>query len=471
MPRFHLISWSLIFIVASLALDKYLYVFMVAKVKYKNIKSLPISATQILVLLLLMNPLSVFAMDLDLKAEAREVNEYNSNLFLTTAPHTNTWGQGVDVVLGSKLKAGGLDSNINTNFNNRMYEGASQLNYFNQLFDMKNSYVFNKSRVGFNAQYNMDTSSAAMDDPDDELGFVFQRIPRVSRMIQPNYTYHISDKTIVNLAYKYRDTQYDKIIEYAPVPFPNVVGHTTTADISHQFSKDLQLTGSMFYKDFLLVHEAETDKLVSNGALQSSPQWTKEIYTEIAMLGANYSFSDTLKLSAAAGFQSNSQSSQAYNVLSSTGAVVSHIGENRGNTFSDVYLAKLSKRVNLVNDAHSDMAFESSRSVIPSPGGVLVGYDKYAATLAHTFSPKWSAKIGLTYADRSYPVTQKLNSTVFGAQAGVTWKMGAGFELSGNYQYFQLNDNALAASGLLDIAESNAVIFNIGYVFGKHLKY
>ena len=48
---------------------------------------------------------------------------------------------------------------------------------------------------------------------------------------------------------------------------------------------------------------------------------------------------------------------------------------------------------------------------------------------------------------------------------------GGGFELSGNYQYFQLNDNALAALGLLDIAESNALIFNIGYVFGKHLKY
>ncbi len=409
-------------------------------------------------------------MDLEIKADAKGAEEYNSNLFLTTSPHTQILGQGADIVLGSKLKAAGLESNINANFNNRVYIGTPQLDYFNQLFDMKNGYVFNNARVGFNAQYNMDTSSSAMDDPNDAIGFVFQRIPKVSRMIQPNYTYHISDNTQINVAYKYRDTQYDKVIQLAPLPFPNTLGHTTTADISHQLNKDLQLTASLFYKDFLLIHQAETDKLISNGALQSSPQWTEEIYTEIAMLGANYLFSDTLKLSAAAGFQSNSQSSQAYNVLSSTGSVVTHATDNKGNTFSEVYLAKLNKRLNYANDAHSDVALENSRSIMSSPNGILVGYDKYAASLAHYWSPKWSAKIGLTYTDRSYPVTQKLSSSVWGTQASIAWKIGAGFELSGNYQYTQLNDKALAASGLLDIATSNALTFNIAYIFGKQLK-
>jgi hypothetical protein len=67
-------------------------------------------------------------------------------------------------------------------------------------------------------------------------------------------------------------------------------------------------------------------------------------------------------------------------------------------------------------------------------------------------------------------VTQKLSSSVWGTQASIAWKIGAGFELSGNYQYTQLNDKALAASGLLDIATSNALTFNIAYIFGKQLK-
>ena len=157
----------------------------------------------------------------------------------------------------------------------------------------------------------------------------------------------------------------------------------------------------------------------AGAAMLDYPTWAKGITTEYASIGGTYAFPDALKLSLYGGFQSNNELAQGYTVYSN-GAVYQKVATVKDNTFTDYHLAKLTKRFTF----GTDFALEQSRSVIPSPSGVLIQYDKYNASLTHVFSPTVLARFSFSYSNRTYPALFKHSSDVVSTQANISWING-----------------------------------------------
>ncbi len=414
-----------------------------------------------LFLIILLFPLNCFGTDVIFDVKIKPTFDYNSNLFLSYLPHNEVYGSGVDTVVNSTFKKENIETNFSANLNQRTYIDDEKLNYFNQFFNMKSNFLFNKNKLGLNAQYNFDTSSAVMDDPNDEIGFVFMRIPKKSRMIQPNYSYDIFNNAKLNLAYKYRDIEYDSILKLTPSPFPDTIGHTTTADINYKLFNDFQIIVSYFHKNFLLIHPKEIIKPI-HGELQEISRWKKEIATELFTLGVKYKFDHLLNFEISAGLQNNSELSQSYNISESE-IIINNKPSIKGNTFSEIYSIQINKKMLNMND---DFTVNHSRSILPNPSGILIQYDKTSAIMTHTFSPTWYSKINLSYANRSYPLVNKKDTIVGTIQTNLGWKFLPDFELVANYQYSTFNDQVH-----LDNATSNSISLNINYNFNGMISF
>ena len=150
------------------------------------------------------------ALDITLGADANLVEEYNTNLFLTPAPHNDEWGQGVDGGFDLAVADDRWGTSANARFMNRWYLPDSNLDYFNQFFSWKTYYFTERSRLGLDTQYDMDTALTSLTDPTANLGYVFQRVPQTVRVLSPNWLYNLTERTQMNLGYTYRDTTYDQ---------------------------------------------------------------------------------------------------------------------------------------------------------------------------------------------------------------------------------------------------------------------
>ena len=157
---------------------------------------------------------------------------------------------------------------------------------------------------------------------------------------------------------------------------------------------------------------------------------------------------------------------QGYTVYSN-GAVYQKVATVKDNTFTDYHLAKLTKRFTF----GTDFALEQSRSVIPSPSGVLIQYDKYNASLTHVFSPTVLARFSFSYSNRTYPALFKHSSDVVSTQANISWKFMPDFELNCTYVYTESKDNSLAAKSAIDFANSQAAMLNINYTLDGHKEF
>ena len=420
------------------------------------------------------------ALDITLGADANLVEEYNTNLFLTTAPHNDEWGQGVDGGLDLSVADERWGTSANARFNNRWYLPDSNLDYFNQLFSWKTYYLMDRSRLGLDTQYNMDTtltSQTDQTDPTANLGFVFTRVPRTVRVVSPNWLYNLTEKTQLNLGYIYQDTTYDEKKNVAR--FPDSEANTGYLGLSHQLTERLQLTGSASYTDYALTSvktpvqglvqvELFPGFNVSVPGTFNIPSVTSSIRTASVMGGINYFFTDTFDITLSAGGQHNETSSPPYTItteenlfgVTRPGNPIAIPGTS-SSTLSEIISARATKRFE-----NGALGLEYDRTISPNIQGALITYDNYSINGSYRFSSQLSTSLNFTYSDRTFPTAQGQiitnSNQLYGARPAINWQWDENWVLSGSYQFYYLSYTDIEAT-----ATSHAVFLNIQYLFDK----
>jgi hypothetical protein len=393
-------------------------------------------------------------------------------LFLTPAPHNDEWGHGVDGGFDLAVADDRWGTSANARFMNRWYLPDSNLDYFNQFFSWKTYYFTERSRLGLDTQYDMDTALTSLTDPTANLGYVFQRVPQTVRVLSPNWLYNLTERTQMNLGYTYRDTTYDQ--KNNPSRFPDSAAHTGSLGFSHQLTEKLELTGSAYYTDYALTGVQSFASVTQNtffGPLTRSqfiPSVTSTIRTGSLMVGFDYNIDETLNIALSGGGQYNETETPSYDVTFTQkfgsfppSVNVLHINGSSDNSLSEIAFAKATKRFE-----NADLSLEYNRTTSPNIQGDLITYDNYSINGSYRLSSQLSASLNLSYSDRTFPAAQGQTITgsnqLIGARPAISWQWDENWVMSGGYQFYRLNYTDTEAT-----ATSHAVFLNIQYLFDK----
>lgn len=433
---------------------------------------LPARCTAFMVPALLLAMPECQALDVVLGGEINPASEFNSNLFLTTRPHEDTWGEGVDGTIDLSLADSRWKTQATGRFQNRWYPNDNNLDYYNQLFSVKSQYFSERAVWGLDSQYNMDNTLSSLDSLD--LGFVFTRIPRTTRLVSPNVTYSLTENTSLALAYTYQDTTYDQ--QKSSRSVVDSEAHTGSLNLTHQWNERLQLLGSMSYTSYdLLGIDQSFDGffplntifgLLLFPSVTQVPGTTGTINTASLMGGFNFKLTETIDLAFSGGGQHNDTSNPETTITTSvfgTPVATRQIPATENSTISEVYSGRASKHFE-----RSDLSLDISRSISPSLQGILYAYDRYSLSGTHKFTPHLSGSLNLSLSNQSGVGGDSalVDRDLYTIRAGVDWQWAQNWRLNASYQYSQVDYNAASGSPSTAV-DSHALYFNIRYLFDK----
>jgi hypothetical protein len=408
------------------------------------------------------------ALDVVLDGNVNPAAEFNTNIFFSPEPQNQkaVYGEGLDGGFDLSLADSRWKTTATGRFQNRWYQGGNNLDYFNQLFSLKNVYLLSeRSSVGLNANYDMDATVLA--GLGGGVGFVFARIPRTTRSISPNWTYALTEKTRLALAYSYQDTEYDKK-RGANQGVVDSVTHAGNLNLTHQWNEKLQLLGSLAYTSYDLIGlDRQSDGIYRFQTLPIflparffSPGVTSTIRTASFMGGFSYTPTETVTLAFSGGGQHNETS-----VPDSTIRVTSTRGPGltdsllqpgvESSSFTEILSASASKRFE-----RSELGFDFSRTVSPNLIGALIISDHYGFKGNYRFTPTLSSD---THVNMANITGEGIDQDHFNARTGVSWEWDDNWLMSASYHYGRIDFNTDSRT-----ADSHALYFNIRYLFDKH---
>ncbi len=416
---------------------------------------------------------TAYGLDLTLTGDAKAVEEYDTNLFRTLAPHDPAWGQGVDGQIDFSATDEFWETRANARFANRWYVTDNNLDYYNQLFDWRTKYRSEYSIWNMDAQYNMDNTLSSETDSTVDVGYVFRRIPRTTRILSPSWTYSLSDTSLLSLSYDYNDRTYDRN-QVVAANVVDSIAHTGGLLFQHQWNSDLTLTGSANYTDYTLLGQAGTyidllqvpigDTIFALPALYNRPALDSTIRTTSAMAGFNWAATSTITLGFSGGAQYNQTETPGFVATTLVNGALPgpsvFVPGTSNNAVTEILSATARKRFE-----YSDIGFDYSRSVSPNLNGDLVAYDRYSLSGNHRFSEWVSSNLSLSYSEQSSPsqgTAAFLNREIFSARTGLNWQWDENWFLNASYQYTQVT---YPDSGT---ADSHALFLNLRYLFDKH---
>ena len=409
------------------------------------------------------------ALEWRFNGDAKIAEEYNTNIFLNApAPKDGAWGQGFDTMGQFGVSDLNWHSRLVGRFNNRWYLPNSSLDYQNQLFNWNADYALERSRFGLDAEYNLDTTLTQAADVASDLGFVFARIPKTTRVLAPNWHYDLSEKTELGLNYSYQDTEYDSKKNLNR--FPNSRAHTGSLELSHTWNERLRLFGNATYTDYALTSQ-DNELVFPNRFFDSItlvPGSTTSIRTTTGMAGFDYALSETLQVSLAGGLQYNQTATpkqfvRSYAQFPDGNILLLANRENAAssaNSLGEVFSAKIDQRFE-----NSNINLSISRSISPNITGQLFTYETYGVSGQYRFSPLLSGSLSATYSEQTSPAQQNQAAQTLqrlSLQSSLNYQWSEHWVLSGNYQYSQIE-----YSQRTETPNNHALYLNLQYLFDQ----
>lgn len=397
-------------------------------------------------------------------SNARLAEEFNTNLFLNPGPHTDAWGQGIDGGMTMTGIERDWKTALSANFNNRWYVTDSNLTYYNQFFSWKNSYFTERSKFALDLQYNNDNTLTTGADAASSLGYVFERVPRTDKIIAPQWSFSLTPRTLLNVAYNFRDSDYEEDRqkqEQLDNVFPNTQSHLGSVDLSYDWSKRLKVFGSSYYSYYSLSYPA---KITSNQPIfvevfpglppfafngtTYSPAVTSDIQTVNLSLGFKYLLTETIDVNFSAGAQRNQTHRPAYDVSQ-------FVDVGNGNfeqvaprpqpqlssiTYTEIFSLAVNKRLS----ESSSLALQYNRSINPNLLGDLITYDRVALMGQHQFASQLNASLNLSYSNQIFPTPSQQTSSVnfnyeivrYGMESQINWFFEKDWSLNAAYRFF-----------------------------------
>lgn len=406
----------------------------------------------------------VRSVEYTLQADANVGQEYDTNIFLTPGPHTDVWGTrlGLNTRFSAEEEVWKLDGNIR--LDNYFYDRKG-LDSLNQFVSLTGSYfVTERSRFALRGDDIRDSTRTSFVETDD---LIFEQVRRNQRVINPSWTYDLSERTRFSLNYQYQNTDYrNKDNTF----FPDYQSHSGSVDLIHDYSERLTMNGSFSYTRYSAVGSTIfIPGILDFGPFRIPGNYENradqiEIDYAAAVAGFSYAIDETLDVGFAAGAQYN-QTEASFRTI---------FRDNRGDPILDdfdhidssfvTYLIDLSATKRFDVD---ELSLHYAHTVSPNLYGNLVEADTVTFTGKHKFTPTLSGWAEFSYVDRKTADQRNnaLNRQLFRARGELSWNWTENWSFSVSYRYGRQEIEIIS-----NIPESHAAYLTIRYQWDK-LKY
>jgi hypothetical protein len=323
-------------------------------------------------------------------------------------------------------------------FDFKRYTEESDLDDDNVRFLTETFHQMERSRIGLDLDFIKDTT---LDSQLEDTGLVFDRVNRNSIIASPNWSYSFSPRTSVQTSYSYNRVDYDNTADTAFVNFTVNSGQLSLNRVLSERS-----TGSVTLSRTR--SDNDNDVTSTNSGVQA---------------GADYRFSETLFVSAFAGYRYTqvdfSQNSLipifSGPILIGFQPVSSDISRSEsGSTYS----ASITKGFE-----RGETSLSASRDISNDINGTPIEVNRLRSLNHYNFSATFSGDLNLEYYQSNVSdIGNSSNRSYFLVEPRLNWQFQQFWRLSGSYRYRQQTfDNSD------EDAVQNAAYLTLTYLWPK----
>jgi len=356
--------------------------------------------------------------------------EYDSNLHLTSAPHSGVWGLSLspDVKFGGATEALDVNGGLRFNFN-RYSEHSEDTNDY--IFGLRSNYRGERDVVGFNADAVRDSTLVS---ELAQTGVVLSRAQRNRFTANPSWTRALTERTSFVASYTYSNVRYGNTSGTGLVDYRD---QTAAAGLQSKLSD--RETGSVtaYYERY------DTDQSRAN--------------TYGAQIAYDRALSETVHGSIAAG------------VRRTHNALFAHALVCDGPVFFGICFGNLTTLNATASDTSTGYIFSAalekkwetasvsgqlSRELNPSGVGTLVETDRFGATWAQQWSPTVSSSLyGAAYQTKAVgSFASASKSRYLTVEPQVSWRITEAWTLSAGYHYSRISYQQSGADAANNVA-------------------
>jgi len=380
---------------------------------------------------------------------------YNDNIRLTSASHDSVWETNLDISsdFGVASENQGLTGNAAVKI--RRFSGGSGRESSDAL-DREdyflNADAFHQTELNvFNGNISYFENSTLNSDLDESGNVIDQSATRISKSIGASWSRILTEKLQSRLSYQHN------VVDYRDKPLlSNLVASKSdiaTASLSYQYTQRTQIS------------------LAAAGNL-FKPETSFDSRTLNLQAGGIHNYSETLSISALAGYRNTTSDSLFANGFciganpgasfpDCTGGIPIITGSERGETETsgptfNFNITKTLERGSLTADL--------SRSTSPGQNGQL--FDRYRLLLEGTyqFTSRLRSSLKIDYIENETIVNRvgrepdDVTEKFFRITPRITWQWLQEWTIGGEYQYARNEDR------VMNTATRNAVYLTLSYV-------
>ncbi len=326
---------------------------------------------------------------------------------------------------GVETPRSGLNGTVGFTF--RRFPNVTGLDDNNWRFGINSFYRTARSEFGLGASVIQDTT---LDTQLEETGLVFDRSNRLSKSIDPSWTWILNERTRLRAGYDYGTINYEK----SRAGLADYFTHSGQLSLLRAFSE--QVVGSISLAHS--VTDSDSDIRSSNTNLQGGLSWQ---------------FSETFSASLAGGGRYSITKFPERIPLFSGPLFLGYIDTGKKTQDSSsglVFDASLDKRFE-----RSGLSLSASRNVNNTVSGIQIEVTRLGVSASHNFSERVSGNGGLSwYKSQSAGKTSSgsLDRRYLSGTAQLNWKLAEFWTLSAIYTYSQQQFESTADDAIRNTA-------------------
>ena len=190
------------------------------------------------------------ALEADIDARA----EYNDNIFLTNQPHDSVKSIVITPSLTGVIKEENWEGELRARIRSHNYSD-NNLDGNDQLFDLTGRYNLERNIFSLNINHNLDSN---LNSTSSDFGVIGRRIERKSQSVTPQYTYLLTERSVLVFSYTYADVDFLDAENTGFIPY---ISETGSGSLIYDLTERDKLTISLFAVDYTSQNELVTYQL------------------------------------------------------------------------------------------------------------------------------------------------------------------------------------------------------------------